>query len=525
MKPQFKKILEELYELNPELQAKETELLQILTEMVSHRPDATFDEAFKSELKQKVLRQIQNEKFDAKTTSNWKNILIGFIVGSGSIAFASFAIFQTLTPTGPVSTPLVPAPQPTTVAVAPINFGLTTEVKPNGAFGALRQSETHAAPQKIANASARSYAGGMMATSAAPVTTPESSTARTTEPATVSSKMVADDARHGMIPPFEQKIYNYAYSGTGYTFIDKELAVYLKNKVGMNSSEAASLLSGFKLSNIDMSKFSSLIVNNISIVEDKQNGLSINLDFNEGTMYLGKNWAKWSQPNCSDEACYAANAVKISDIPADSKALETVAKFIKDYKIDVSAYGKPFVNNDWKTQYDAAADKTTAYVPESVTVVYPFMIGGNMVYESYGQPRGITVNVDVKTGLVSDVSGIEKLNFSSSKYAVEGDFKKILEIAAKGGRSQYQYPMPASTEENKITTINVSLGEPTLIYTYIYEYKDGKSSEYIVPALSFPVTQKLKDGEYFQDKIIVPVIKDFYEINNPPIMYREANAK
>lgn len=66
MKPQFKKILEELYELNPELQAKETELLQILTEMVSHRPDATFDEAFKSELKQKVLRQIQNEKFDAK---------------------------------------------------------------------------------------------------------------------------------------------------------------------------------------------------------------------------------------------------------------------------------------------------------------------------------------------------------------------------------------------------------------------------------------------------------------------------
>lgn len=513
MKPQFKKILEELYELNPELQAKETELLQILMEMVSHRPDATFDEAFKSELKQKVLHEIQSEKYSARSQSNWKNILIGFIVGSGSIALASFAVFQVISPVAQVNTP-AQTPASTTVAVTPINFGFTADVKPNGAFGALRQADTQAAPSKSTAFSAQSNAGGrMMATAVPPAaSTPESAK---TEPAAVNSKMAAT------MPYFEQKVYNYVYSGTGYAFKDKELSVYLKNKTGINASEAASLLSGFKLSNIDVSKFSNLLVNNISISEDKQNGLMLSLDFNEGTLYITKNWTKWTLPNCLDEACYTANATKLSDIPADSKVLDTVAKFIKDYKIDVTSYGKPYVNNDWKTQYDEAKDKTTAYIPDSVTVVYPLTIDGKIIYEEYGQARGITVTVDVKTGLVSDVSGIEKLNFSASKYTVETDFKKILEIASKGGRTQAHYPMPASTEENKVTTVNVSLGEPTLIYTHIYEYKDGKSSEYIVPALSFPVTQKPKEGEYFQDKIIVPVIKDFYEMKNPPIMYKE----
>ncbi len=534
MKKNLKQFLEELYQLDPSLQAKEEQLLKILDEMLTNRPNAHFDEAFKAELHRKIRAEISLEKGHIRTT-HWKNTLIGFFAGAGGVAFAAFAVFQFVNPPAVINTSTVSPQAISTTALAEVDFGFKAEQKPNQAFGAIRFSDQPTSKDAKGLEAGKSSGGGMRYTAVAPTAAPAAtsrpsgapeatSVTPATEPATL--KMSSTDSRIAM-PPYEMKTYKYIYSGSGLVIKDSEMSVYQKQKNTLTSAEAQSLLSNFKVSSIDLSKFSDLLVNSIDLAENKQFGHTINMNFGEGTMFISKNWTKWPQINCQDDACYKANQTKLADVPSDDASLAIAAKFLKDYKLDVSAYGKPFVNNDWKKQYEAATDKSTAYVPDAVTVMYPLVIDGKTVYEEYGQAKGMTLTIDIKSGIVSDVSGIEKLNFASSKYSVETDFKKILEVASKGGRNGFSFPYPiASTDDTtKVTTIDVKLGEPTMSFTHIYEYKDGESNEYIVPALIFPVTQTPKEGEYFSDKIIVPIVKDFFESKNPPIMYKEAIAQ
>jgi hypothetical protein len=517
MKTNLKKILEELYALDPDLQEKETELLKILQDMTKNRPDADFDDEFRSQLKQEVLVAIEHEKDRQRSPSRWKSVLQGFFLGGASIAFAAFAVFQFVAPplaTTPNDTGKEAGGQQVAVNQSEVDFGFKKDNKSKGAFGTLAFLGQASAANMGNNAK-----GGA---GAVPATSPMMGGAEGMS--ATSSKMRADDARIGImpVPPYEQKVYKYVYSGSGLTIPETEMGVLQKKKNTMTPVETVSLLNNFKISSLDLGKFANLVLNNLSISEDKEFGLSVNMDFVEGNVSISKNWLKWPQSKCQDEACYRGNQVKIEDLPSDEKAIEIASKFIQDYGINVSSYGQPFVNDDWRNDYERLADKTYAYIPENVSVVYPLVIDGKTVYEEYGQPKGITVGVDVKNGRVSDVNGIEKLDFSESAYAIENDFAKILQMAEKGGRNAFTYPMPA---EVKTTTVEVKLGEPQLSYTHIYEYKDGQNSQYIVPAIIFPVDQKPKEGEYFPNKIVIPLVKDFFENRNPPIMYKGGIAE
>lgn len=156
-------------------------------------------------------------------------------------------------------------------------------------------------------------------------------------------------------------------------------------------------------------------------------------------------------------------------------------------------------------------------------MIYPLLVEGKPVYEEYGQPKGMTINVDVKTGRVSDVYGMDKLNFESSDYEVQTDFPKILEVAKNGGRGMYNFPEMGSGDEK---IVKVALGEPEMIYTHRYDYQNGISNEYLVPSLLFPVLQEPKEGEYFSKTVIVPVIKEFFDMKpQMPMMYKNEMAR
>lgn len=442
----------------------------------------------------------------------------------------------------PVEVPTIPESNTSnigTLAVNTIDFGFKKSEKSDGAFGTLdtvgtaqngARSEvaskntsvssvapTRMMPRPQAGSSGVSDAGGAEGFAPQDPSSPQPVMPISGTSVAISNKMIAEDTRI-MMPPFQQKVYNYIYTGSGFTVEDAQMSVLQKKKNSMTNEEAQSFLRNFKISTINLANFSSLKLNNMTLLEDREYGLGINIDFFEGTLGISKNWNKWPQMSCDENGC---PITKLEDVLSDEKAVSIADKFFRDFGISVAAYGKPQVNNDWRKEYERAADKSTAWIPDTVTVVYPLVIEGKTVYEEYGQEKGITVSIDVKTGRVSDAYGMEKLDFDSSRYATETDVAKILEVAKNGGRT-WNYGggiMPRGENEPAPMVVDVRLGEPEMNYVHLADYERGESKQYLVPALVFPVLDTPKEGEYFQDTIIVPVIQEFFTRKNSPIMY------
>lgn len=169
----------------------------------------------------------------------------------------------------------------------------------------------------------------------------------------------------------EQKSYVYTYSGAGYVIKDAQMSVLQKKKGAMSSDETANFLKNFKISSLDLAKFSDLQVSNITTSENHEYGLNLTIDFVEGTINLSKNWNLWPQRKCDSNGC---PMTRIEDIPSDTDAIASAEKFIKNYKINTDSYGTPYVMNDWRAEYDRATDKSLVYVPDSLTVMFPLVI-------------------------------------------------------------------------------------------------------------------------------------------------------
>ena len=55
-------ILEELYALDPTLREKEAEIKKIIERMIKNRPEVEINETFRSELREKIMREIATMK-------------------------------------------------------------------------------------------------------------------------------------------------------------------------------------------------------------------------------------------------------------------------------------------------------------------------------------------------------------------------------------------------------------------------------------------------------------------------------
>lgn len=74
MQANIKTILDELYALEPALREKENAIIRIIEKMQKNRPTIQIDEAFKVELREKVLSELQNSKtpkFQSSSHWNW----------------------------------------------------------------------------------------------------------------------------------------------------------------------------------------------------------------------------------------------------------------------------------------------------------------------------------------------------------------------------------------------------------------------------------------------------------------------
>ena len=84
----IKKLLEELYLLEPSLREKEQQILHIIENMQKNRPNIIINEEFKNELRAKLLAELR----PAHIIWNWGWIFAGLSM----TAFAAFAGYTLL---------------------------------------------------------------------------------------------------------------------------------------------------------------------------------------------------------------------------------------------------------------------------------------------------------------------------------------------------------------------------------------------------------------------------------------------
>jgi hypothetical protein len=197
---------------------------------------------------------------------------------------------------------------------------------------------------------------------------------------------------------------------------------------------------------------------------------------------------------------------KIGDVPADDVTIKLAQDFVKDHGFDLTQYGAPEVDHQWKVQYDAVTDKSMAYVPDTVRVVFPLMVDGKPVFDEGGTKSGINVGVNIRQKKVSDAYGIVDQTYLKSAYPAVTDSTLITKYLDSYG------DMPAgwTVTDATIKQVDITLGTPEVGFVKTYNYENAVTKELIVPALIFPVTDAPANS-YFQSSITVPLAQEMLD--------------
>ncbi len=491
MNNQLRSILGELYALDPELQAHETELIPILETMLRMRPDVTPDPAFVQQLRMTLREKVAANRespsssfFSFFTMNHLQYTLTGLVLG----AVVAAPLTYSLTQSGGI--PSAPTSSDGTQKL----FSYSVEETGSKAFGDLSTVST-------AGAYGRGGGGGA----------PEMDTAMNARP---QSGGGGSDAM--MIAP-EMTQYKLKFEGT---LPELSSSVDVYNRIrGASSADISKILGSFNTGLVDLSSFSNAKTDMISFYQDTDYGYMVSVSFREGTIGINQNWEKWPHPesNCRDEACYQRYRVKADDVPADDVLIGIANDFVQKYNVDLSNYGEPEVNNQWRAQYEAATDKSMVWIPEGAQVIYPLLIDGKPVYDEGGMKSGISLNVNVREKRVSDAWGIMDQKYRKSGYAGVTDEAAIRTYLDKYG----VFPTDFMPQGTTVKSVNITLGTPEISLVRMYNYRNNMSEELLVPALVFPVTN-VPEGEYFYQKsITVPLAAELLaqrNQENPPVV-------
>lgn len=463
-------ILEELYALDPDLREKESEIQKIIERMIKNRPEIQIDESFRNELRHKIMLEIEREMSRQNAPKYWWS----WIPVAGALSLCLIAGVWIINGRESGDSATLLSFQNTVREVGQEWLG-TIELAP--------QAQTTARPQ-----SGGGGGGGSLGNADA-----------------VSSKMMAPDAM--IYPPVDMPVYNYTYDGK-IELPEAELPVYRKESVPFNSSDTRAIVRNLAIRDIDTGAFENLGLSNLTLTEDRDYGYMLNIDFLNGTINMYQNYLKWPQPVCDQNGCTPLPKITESDIPADSVIIAEGQKFIQKYRIDMSAYGAPQVDSSWRIWYARSAEMGgEQMIPDMYTVTYPLLLDGKTIYQEGGSYKGLTLNYDIRTKRITGLYGIEKSTLNRSSYKTIQDLTLIQDMIKNGGR--YINTDTSANAGRKV--VNITLGEPTLGYAHIFgEWKNGKTTEYLVPAYIFPVKNPPKEG-YTPSTIVIPLVESFVQ--------------
>ena len=341
----------------------------------------------------------------------------------------------------------------------------------------------------------------------------------------------------------------YVYKGVTFQQNEAKLDVLKRIPSVVSADQAFAALQQLNLGLVNVGSFGNANLDQLTFSQNQDFGYTITIDLNNGTIGINQNYKKWPQTNCPPNGlCTQPQSLTLNDVPSDSVVTGITDTFLKDHAISTDLYGKPVVQNQWRSYLapqplgTQAMPAMNVYIPDSVTVVYPLTLNGKSVYEQGGLPSGLTVTVDIRNSKVSGVSGLNVQNYQSSSYDAITEVQKILQIAEQGGQyGVINYggvmssgPVPLASggttsvknmpivqpniikpPQNGVTEID--LGTPQMAYEKMYNYQNGSSDELYVPAFVFPIINPPQN--YYQQNVIVPLIWDLLPNSNPiPMM-------
>lgn len=490
MDNKLKTILDDLYKFDPGLKDFEEEIIKIINQYMLNKPDTKFDAEFAKKLKAEIISKAKAQTVPASAKNAFSFPLFYKISYAMGIAALVFLIILPFTPLFKTKTVTLTKNNgelslETLKGISPVGnaaFGKLGTVGSQGATmnAGIRDAATLQA--KDASATGRGGGGG--------IASPE------------ASKM--------MPPIFETTNYKYIYKGEEIKQDQESVNVYKRNRGGITSNNLSRMITGLKTDLIDLGKFSGAKLANLNLTEDKDLGYSVYFNFDESTISIFSNYLKWQRPerNCKDDACFKQYRITIDKIPADDKIISMAGEFVKEYGLDMSAYGEPFIQDNWRLGYEAAQTKDDYYLPEEIAVIYPLVIDGKTVYDESGYPSGLYVGVNILFNKVSNVNVITPQKYDSSAYAAVTDTKRIMDIATQGGMyGEYKDP-------NAAKTVEIELGTPALSLMRYYSYNQdtGLSDELYIPCYVFPINSiSDKTVYYYKKNIVVPIVKDILD--------------
>lgn len=520
-------ILAELYALDPSLKEHESSLISLISQMSDLKPDTKFDKKFAARLKKQLLKEdkvskinfnLMNKKLYFAISSVALVAVVVLLVkinGQQKLDGNYSEVLNTITKTDSMQSGIVKVAAGAYGSLGSVNSNFATDAS------ASEQAAKSVAPLGMGAGPGESASVGTADSPTNTLAAPSAAAvSRMIDPA-ISSKMI-------MPPAFS---FKYIYKGESLELKDETGEVYRRIKGdGQMGRKLVSLLDEQNLGQVNLKAFNNLKMTNLSLIEDKELGLLINFDFNEDTVYLSENWEKWriqERESCTDEVCFNRFRLKIEDVPDDNSLIALADNFLNTYGISRDHYGEPSVENNWRQDYEKAADKKNYYIPEYATVVYPLMIDDKPVRDQSGNYSGLRVTINLMKKAASGLNGLMPYRYESSAYALETNADTVLKAVENGGWNRVYYYM------NSSETKEIELGTPSRTLVQTWKYNGGKSEELLVPALVFPVLNS--PNEYYGSKFItIPLVKDMLnELNasslpvgiaepmpTPGIMYR-----
>ncbi len=537
-------ILADLYRLDPGLKEKETELAALISKLVAARPEAELDEAFRRELRERLLSEYRAHPAIARPTA-WTSLLrkffetpkFGYAMGGAAILLLIAFVASGRLPSGrspssalPQRLELAAAPQITRVAdnaFGPLT-GASSTVTQNSTKGVVSGVSSDEAAAGIAGPPAAPMLGsGNFGVGLGAVQVPAEPEAVPVAAPTPSvplglgggggSSGAAPGRAMGFAP--EMTEYRFKYSGAELSLPQNGTVEVLKRDRAADSSSLAASLSALGLGLVDLGRLRDAKIQNLTLSEDREYGYSVNVNLDDGSINVSQNWPRWPQPYaapCQPDAPCGPPRLELSDLPSDSEAIGIADAFLAGLGVSTAGYDRPVVDNAWRIAYDAAPNKADYWIPDQLTVAYQLLINGRKVYSEDGSIMGMMVAIDVRTRRAAGVSQIYLQNYQSSAYAAVTDAAKVLDYASRGGFSPvYAYGIPGSR------TIEVELGSPDQAYMAKWIYKNGTSDMLLVPALAFPIRKTAETAALYRDRVVVPLAEELLaEQNGGPMLLK-----
>ncbi len=136
---------------------------------------------------------------------------------------------------------------------------------------------------------------------------------------------------------------------------------------------------------------------------------------------------------------------------------------------------------------------------QSITIVYPILVGGKVLRTTWDDPVGVSLSVDGR-GIVTSMTATTKFTLKKRTSDISTD-AELVSFIKKGGNNMY-YPANGGTATVKLDSIERGL----VMFTY---YTKGTSDQYLSTGFRLESNDTKNDYGYGMQKKYSQVVSDF----------------